>query len=66
MCGAGGEPAVSGWPSDRRIWRVAGVTDMRRGFDGLAEQVQTALARDPFSGHVFVFRGHGGDRVKLL
>lgn len=57
---------MSGWPPGTRIWLVAGVTDMRRGFDGLAAQVQTALARDPFSGHVFVFRGCRGDRVKLL
>ena len=57
---------MSSWPSGTRIWLVAGVTDMRRGFDGLAAQVQTTLASDPFSGHVFVFRGRRGDRVKLL
>ena len=38
---------------------------MRRGFDGLARQVQEVLHRDPFSGHVFVFRGRRGDRVSL-
>lgn len=48
---------MSSWPSGTRIWLVAGVTDMRRGFDGLAAQVQTTLASDPFSGHLFVFRG---------
>jgi len=42
------------------------VTDMRRGFDGLASIVQGALLEDPFSGHVFVFRGRKGDRVKVL
>ena len=36
---------------------AAGVTDMRRGFDGLSAQVQTVLEQQPFSGHVFVFRG---------
>jgi transposase len=55
-----------GWPGGARIWLVAGVTDMRKGFDGLAALVQTRLAEDPFCGHVFVFRGRGGDRVKLL
>ncbi|MBC2771220.1 IS66 family insertion sequence element accessory protein TnpB, partial [Pusillimonas sp. 7-48] len=30
---------------------------MRRGFDGLAATVQATLLEDPFSGHVFVFRG---------
>jgi transposase len=49
-----------------RIWIAAGVTDMRRGFDGLAALVQTQLEADPFSGQIFVFRGRRGDRVKLL
>ena len=39
---------------------------MRRGFDGLSGQVQTVLQQQPFSGHVFVFRGRRGDIVKLL
>lgn len=55
-----------GLPSGTRVWLAAGVTDMRKGFDGLAAQVQQALAEDPFSGHVFVFRGRRGDLVKLL
>lgn len=49
-----------------RIWLACGVTDMRRGFDGLAALVQTQLATDPFSGQIFVFRGRRGDRIKLL
>ena len=49
-----------------RIWIAAGVTDMRRGFDGLSAQVQTVLDQQPFSGHVFVFRGCRGDIIKLL
>lgn len=48
------------------IWLAAGVTDMRKGFDGLAALVQGTLAENPFSGHVFVFRGRVGDRVKVL
>jgi transposase len=39
---------------------------MRRGFDGLAALAQSALEQEPFSGHVFVFRGRRGDIVKLL
>ncbi len=35
-----------------RIWIAAGVTDMRRGFRGLAAQVQTALEQQPYSGHI--------------
>jgi transposase len=53
-------------PAGTRIWIAAGVTDMRRGFDGLAALVQTQLEADPFSGQIFVFRGRRGDRVKLL
>ena len=39
---------------------------MRRGFDGRAALVQGSLHEDPFSGHVFVFRGRKGDRIKVL
>lgn len=49
-----------------RIWIAAGVTDMRRGFHGLSAQVQTVLQEQPYSGHVFVFRGRRGDMVKML
>ncbi|WP_425127315.1 IS66 family insertion sequence element accessory protein TnpB, partial [Burkholderia cepacia] len=42
------------------------LTDMRSGFNSLAAKVQTVLERDPFSGHVFVFRGKRGDLVKVL
>jgi len=55
-----------GLPSGTKVWLAAGVTDMRSGFDGLAAKVQSALAEDPFSGHVFVFRGRRGDLIKLL
>ena len=53
-------------PTGTRIWLAAGVTDMRRGMDGLAALAQVALEQDPFSGHVFAFRGRRGDLVKLL
>lgn len=55
-----------GLPSGTRVWLAAGVTDLRRGMDGLSALVQQSLAEDPFSGHVFVFRGKRGDLVKLL
>lgn len=53
-------------PAGTRIWIAAGVTDMRKGFPGLSAMVQTRLEENPFSGHVFVFRGRRGDLVKLL
>src|SRR3954454_9432406 len=53
-------------PLGTRAWLAAGVTDMRRGIDSLAAQVQTTLQQSPSSGHVFAFRGRRGDLVKLL
>ena len=53
-------------PVGTRVWLAAGVTDMRKGMDGLAALVQTALEENPFSGQLFVFRGRRGDLVKLL
>ncbi|MEZ2354070.1 IS66 family insertion sequence element accessory protein TnpB [Caballeronia sp. RCC_10] len=49
--------------ANTRIWVAAGFTYMRCGFDGLAAKVQTVLAKDPFSGHIFVFRGKRGSLV---
>ena len=34
-------------PSGMRVWLAVGRTDMRRGMNGLALQVQEALGRDP-------------------
>jgi transposase len=55
-----------GLPAGTRVWLAAGTTDMRKGFDGLSMIVQSTLRRDPFSGHVFVFRGRRGDLIKVL
>ena len=49
-----------------KIWLAAGVTDMRRGFNGLAAQTEQVLAGDPFSGHLFLFRGRHGDQIKMI
>jgi len=53
-------------PAGTRVWLAAGVTDMRKGMDGLAALAQTALNENPFCGHLFVFRGRRGDLVKIL
>jgi transposase len=53
-------------PVGVRVWIASGRTDMRRGFDGLALQVQETLKQDPHSGHLFVFRGRRGDLIKVL
>src|ERR1700760_4252162 len=57
---------MNGLPAGTRVWLAAGATDMRKGLDSLAAQAQTVLGQDPFSGHVFCFRGRRGDLVKLL
>ena len=53
-------------PSGVRVWLASGVTDMRRGMNTLALQVQEDLGRDPHAGDLFVFRGRKGDLVKIL
>ena len=55
-----------GPPAGVRVYLAAGVTDMRKGFDGLAALVQQRLRQDPFGGAVYAFRGKRGDLVKLL
>ena len=49
-------------PSEVRVWLAVGRTDMRRGMNGLALQVQQTLGRDPHAGDLYVFRGKRGDQ----
>ena len=49
-----------------RIWLSAEATDMRCGFDRLAERVRVVIGQDPLGGHLFVFRSRRGDRLKIL
>ncbi|MBL4558329.1 MAG: IS66 family insertion sequence element accessory protein TnpB [Rhodobacteraceae bacterium] len=42
------------------------MTDMRRGFNTLAAQAEKVLELDPYSGHLFVFRGRRGDLLKII
>src|SRR4029077_19397907 len=53
-------------PSGVRVWLSTGRTDMRRGMNGLALQVQEALHRDPHAGDLYVFRGARGNLIKIL
>jgi transposase len=53
-------------PSAVRIFLCTEPTDMRRGFDRLAEMVRQVIRQDPLSGHLFVFRSRAGNRLKLL
>src|SRR5438093_9491388 len=53
-------------PSGVRVWIATGHTDMRRGMQGLALQVQEQLKRDPHAGDLYIFRGRRGDLAKIL
>ena len=52
--------------SSTRIWLSAEPIDMRLGFDRLAALASLVTGEDPLSGHLFVFRGRSGDRIKML
>ena len=49
-----------------RIWLATEPADMRCGFDRLAQRAALVTGQDPLSGHLFLFRGRGGDRLKIL
>ena len=53
-------------PSGVRVWLVVGHTDMRRGMNSLAIQVQQVLKRAPHAGDLYVFRGKRGQQIKIL
>ena len=40
--------------SATKVHLLAGVTDMRRGFEGLFALARALLEADPLSGHVFI------------
>jgi transposase len=48
-----------------RIW-LATAADMSCGFDRLADLARLVTDQDPLSGHLFLFRSRGGDRLKEL
>jgi transposase len=54
------------WPPTVKVFLCSDATDMRKGFDSLAHLIESSLALDPFSGHLFVFRSRRGDRLKIL
>ena len=49
-----------------RVFLCTAPTDMRRGFDRLAEMIRSSLSQDPLDGSLFVFRSRGSDRLKIL
>jgi transposase len=53
-------------PAGVKVHVALGITDMRKGLDGLAMLVQGTLQQDPFSGHLFAFRGRRADLIKIV
>lgn len=53
-------------PAGVKVHLALGYTDMRKGLDGLATMIQEVLKRDPFSGHLFAFRGRRASLLKVL
>jgi len=53
-------------PASVRVFLCMAPVDMRRSFDGLAAMAERVVRQDPLSGHLFVFRGRRGDRIKIL
>lgn len=49
-----------------RVYLAAGVTDLRKSFEGLSGLVRHQLKEDPLSGHLFVFANRGRNRIKVL
>lgn len=53
-------------PAGVKVHLAFGYTDMRKGMDGLAALVQEVLHQDPFTGHLFVFRGRKANLIKIV
>lgn len=49
-----------------RYFLYRGITDMRKGFDGLCGVVRGEFLKDPLLGDIFIFLNRGRNRIKLL
>ena len=54
------------WPRSVRMYVSTAPANLRKSFEGLSNEVRTALAADPVSGHVFIFLNRRRTQVKLL
>jgi transposase len=56
------------WPNinDINVYIRPGSTDMRKQIDGLAQMVQTAMGKQPFTGDLFLFCGRSKTMLKAL
>ncbi len=53
-------------PGSVRVLVARDPIDMRKSFEGLANQVQFTLGHDPLNGHVYVFVNRRKTLVKML
>jgi len=53
-------------PRGMKVHLALDLIDMRKGIDGLTMLVQGVLRQDPFSGHLFVFRGRKANLIKIV
>ncbi|MDA0651877.1 MAG: IS66 family insertion sequence element accessory protein TnpB [Proteobacteria bacterium] len=53
-------------PAGVKVHIALGITDIRKGLDGLALLVQEVLRQDPFSGHLSAFRGRKAGLIKIM
>ncbi len=53
-------------PSAVRVYIATRPVNLRKSYDGLSNEVRGLLAKDPLSGHVFVFLNRRKNQVKLL
>jgi transposase len=53
-------------PRAVRVYVATAPCNLRKSFDGLTNEVRSVLAKDPLSGHVFVFLNRRKTQVKLL
>jgi transposase len=54
------------FPRAVKIYVATQPVNLHKSFDGLSNEVRSVLARDPLSGHVFVFLNRRRNMVKLL
>lgn len=52
--------------ANTQIHLYCGITDMRKSINTLAVMVQDVLDMEPTNGHLFLFRGRDGTKLKAL
>lgn len=53
-------------PHSVQIYVATAPVNLRKSFEGLSNEVRSLLAKDPLSGHVFIFLNRRRNQVKML